>query len=646
VPPRIPAEKKNRYIALRAANHNITEAAKAAGVSRDWASDYERGRRRREGALYYAEQEELKQPAAKTADKLSPDAQRALEDFSFFRHRYFGRRSVPWQEQAAHKMVELLAAPEESFLVVNVPPGGGKSTAATDFVLWVLCRERATRVLYGSRTETQATMYTRRIRAALERTDKVRASSGDIKRGLASDAEAVLLSDFGRFKPQNPDLWRSERFVISQPGEVVADDKEASVAAFGMDSGVLGGRYDLNIWDDLVDSKNLRTAESREKLQNFWESIAETRVEPGGLVALVGQRLDADDLYRYALDLAGGDVEVSTLEDHIGGDPEQEYPRKYHHIKFQAHDDGRCQSRLANPDHALDARPWTGGDDGGCLLDPKRLSWKKLQPMMLHRAERFEVVYQQEDIDPSTSLVAKDWIEGGQSSDGEYLPGCKDLERDLWELPKGLAGLKYAYITADPSPTKYWAIMAWVYHPLTGQRFLLDVRRQAMAAPDFLEFDSRVQHHTGLLEEWWTRFDRMGVPLTHVFVEQNAAQRFLLQYQFVQDWKAKRGVRIIGHDTHRNKSHPEYGIQMLAGLYLHGLVRLPWRGKFAQLASMKLIAEVTKWPHGGTDDCVMSQWFGEYNLPRFFREETNVVSLRPNDIVAQHARRGMARVTA
>jgi len=30
---------------------------------------------------------------------------------------------------------------------------------------------------------------------------------------------------------------------------------------------------------------------------------------------------------------------------------------------------------------------------------------------------------------------------------------------------------------------------------------------------------------------------------------------------------------------------------------------------------MPLIDEVTKYPHGRTDDCVMAQWFFEWNLP-------------------------------
>jgi len=87
-----------------------------------------------------------------------------------------------------------------------------------------------------------------------------------------------------------------------QPNDIAGSDKERTVSAYGMDGGFLGGRYDLVIWDDLVDKRSMRTAEARETLINMWETEAETRLEPGGLLILQGQRMRSDDLYRYIWD--------------------------------------------------------------------------------------------------------------------------------------------------------------------------------------------------------------------------------------------------------------------------------------------------------------------------------------------------------
>ena len=40
-------------------------------------------------------------------DSVKGDAARALEDFGYFRQRYFARSTSPWAEEAAYKILEL-----------------------------------------------------------------------------------------------------------------------------------------------------------------------------------------------------------------------------------------------------------------------------------------------------------------------------------------------------------------------------------------------------------------------------------------------------------------------------------------------------------------------------------------------------------
>ena len=81
----------------------------------------------------------------------------------------------------------------------------------------------------------------------------------------------------------------------------------------------------------------------------------------------------------------------------------------------------------------------------------------------------------------------------------------------------------------------------------------------------------------------------------------------------------KHAVNVIAHETHANKSNPDYGVQTLAPHWRHGRVRLPGKQRDpGRLAAMKLVDEVTRWPDGATDDCVMAEWFFEVRLPDIF----------------------------
>jgi hypothetical protein len=135
-----------------------------------------------------------------------------------------------------------------------------------------------------------------------------------------------------------------------------------------------------------------------------------------------------------------------------------------------------------------------------------------------------------------------------------------------------------------------------------------------MEAPQFLDFNNDRQEWTGLMAEWQEHSRRMGVPIQTWIVEQNAAARFLLQYEHVRKWQAKNGVDILPHTTGKNKSDPEYGVQTIAPHYRYGRIRLPSADDSRQQV-MQLVKEVTTYPHGRTDDCVMAQWFFEWNLP-------------------------------
>lgn len=534
-------------------------------------------------------------------------AARALNDFDYFRRRYFGRVVMPWQSDAGSQLISLKDDAAKEFVVLNVFPGSGKTTLfAHDLACFFAVRDRSLRILIGSRTLRQAQMYSNRLRRTFSRLTAAPVDPEDVERGLAVEPTGCLTEDFGRFSPiGREEMWTADQFVLFQWGRAVTE-KEASFTAFGMDSGFLGGRFDIVVWDDLVDHKTLKTIEAKESLIRLYEDEVESRLDPGGLLVLQGQRMRTDDLYRHCLDMKI-DADLDAGDE---GRP------KYHHIVYRAHHEDRCKGIET---HGADvARPWPDG----CLLDPKRLPWREVQTIRANREEKWAVLYQQEDVDPDKVLVQRIWIDGGVNAiTGERHPGCWDADRGLAEIPAGITQPWISVATCDPSPARYWSVQWWLVEKATERRYLLDLIRSPLEAPEFLDFDHTHSRFTGIMEDWQQRSVALGAPITHWIVEINAA-RFLYQHDYVKRWQAQHRVALIPHTTHLNRNDKDFGVQTIGPHYKFGRVRLPGKDKVdggsmpGRQTAMKLVDEVTRFPDSATDDCVLAHWFLEWNLPR------------------------------
>ena len=537
-------------------------------------------------------------------EKYTLDAQRALTDFGFFREYFFARSTSPWAEEAAYKVAELLATDREEYFVVNIAPGTGKSTFFThDLPAWILARDRSKSLMIGSASQNLANGYVNRLRNSFERTIPEKADRKLLDLGLAKDAKSTLPLSYGRFRAVQGGVWSRNQFDIAQIDGEARGEKESSVVAYGMDAGFLGGRFDFVIWDDLVTNKTLATEGARDKLIKDWEAESETRLEPEGLLILQGQRLGPSDLYRHCLDLK----EFTELDI-----PNEQVPKKYHHISFKAHYDENCQG-----DHGRNATPWPKG----CLLEPRRLDWRKLMNTKINNEGNYLTVYQQEDVDTKTSLVKSIWIDGGEDPEtNQVLPGCWDTRRKIGsvEMLKGVDG--FSVVTVDPSPTKYWAIMWWLYSPEDQLFYLVDMERKPMEAPDFLDYNISERAFSGLLEEWVQRAKALGRPITDLIMENNAAQKFMNQYNYWKMWSAINSVTITGHQTNAtNKTDEEYGVQTIAPHFRYGRVRLPGDEMSGSKAAVaQFVKELTEYPNSRTDDTVMSFWFLVWQAPNIF----------------------------
>lgn len=521
-------------------------------------------------------------------DEICDEAKAALADRTgqLFMRRYFGIELLPWQMESWEGEEDAWDSGDREFLLKNAAPGSGKTTGEIGFACKRIAMWRAIRILFISRAHSLAERNTMKVRRSLERSTP------------AVGALSTLAADFGRFKPrQGGDVWKRDEFVVEQMDGAPIEEKEPTVSAFGFDSEWIGNRLDLVIGDDLDSTRSIQNMDVVMRNREIFDNELEPRLESGGLFVMCQQRLGAFDFSAHCMSKI-------VLPDDDDGEGDPEGTPQYRRLTYKAHYDDRCKG---SGSHKPDAAPYPEG----CLLSPQKLGWRDVRKAM-NNLDRFKVVYQQEDAGETDALVQKVWVDGGRGADGVHYLGCWDRERGAWEIPSGVTGL-VGIVTADPSPTKYWSVQAWAVHLPSQQRYLLDLHRERMDAPDFLDWSHGLGQFTGIAEDWWHNFAKLKVPLQYVIVEQNAAQRFMLQYDHFHRWMQSRSVFLIPHSTHRNKADDNYGVQMLKPRYQHGQVRLPGKG-VGRISSMRLVDEALRYPRSATTDCVMGQWFLEHAI--------------------------------
>ena len=645
----ISADDRARFWAAHASGLNLAECAKIAGVhwntAQQWVAknkklkielaaaeladgkrDKLRGGTQRDKFNSIAETSNL--PPMIPLGRLSDPAARGLEDFAFFREYYMGRVNSPWQVEAAAEIHRRLLTPDKEFGVINVSPGAGKSTLFHDVAAWTIAGNRRARVMFGSSSMALATLYTRQLRETLERPVPFQPRDEDIAKGIAVAAKGCLAIDYGRFKPSTSGaLWRAEAFTVEQEDFGGLSNKEPTVSAYGIDSAFIGYRGELLLFDDVANTENSKESAARDRLLETWDSVAEARLEPGGALFVIGQRLGPGDLYAHCL----SKITYEDVDEYDGMDaidiPQDVEPvktSKYFHIVYKAYyeelDTGRKSKRK-------DAPAWPNGP----LLDPVRVSWKDLSYIKHSTPEKFATVYQQEDNVAGNYLIERVWATGGMGPDGNIYPGCIDVDRRAGYIPVGLADPVISVASVDPSATMYWGVQWWLYQPDTKLRYLIDLERTKLTAEDLLGFDTQTGTFHGLMEQWQERSVTLGRPITHWVVEVNAAQRYLLAHQFVRDWCSSRNVTIVAHTTTRNKLDENLGIEaLLPVLWRTGQVRLPsMAGNWKSLA---LLDEMCKWTRdkkSGTD-LVMAHWFAELHMPSLVAHKSPPRQWRPS----------------
>lgn len=589
---------KRQFWALVAQGVSPAEAARQIGMSRGWGWRMTKGILPSKTMAQY-ERLENAQPAPKPYTELSDEAKLMLDfdrGFPIFCGELLMRASVPWRTDAAKRVVEALMDPKRSYIVANEPPGSGKSTLFTmDIPAWLICgggladpiRGRALRIMLGSYGMSVATKYVRRLRNFLESPFPYY----DKQTHITADFNVVNL--YGRFKPRQPGLpWRESDFIVEQFAEIDLSEKESTVQAASREKGFLGERYDFYSWDDLVVSANTRNAEIRESTAEWFADEAETRLEPGGVGMLVGQRLGPGDLYRNRLDVAYVDTDGAKR-------------KKYTHIVYPAHDDKGCDG-----DHRQHY------EGSGCLLDSYRLPFSELEQHRQANPRKYRTLYQQEDVDPAGSLIDGAWLTGGIDHEGFTRPGCYDEDRGFLQWPSDVPNL-IDYVTIDPAAGGYWGIEWWAYDHESRMRWLINgIRSRDFDGGKLLQYDDHGKL-TGLMQTWQEQSVQMGHRIQVWVMEGNGAFKHLVNYGHFKVWQRHWRTNFILHRTGINKNDEQQGVtELLPALYRAGLKRIPRGDPEAHRFAKEFEKELTQYPEGVTWDLVMADWFGEWNIER------------------------------
>jgi hypothetical protein len=110
----------------------------------------------------------------------------------------------------------------------------------------------------------------------------------------------------------------------------------------------------------------------------------------------------------------------------------------------------------------------------------------------------------------------------------------------------------------------------------------------------------------------------------YLIIEQNGAQRWFLQDPAME--RIRKRVRVIPHNTGRNKGDPDLGIESLAVDFEFGKVRLPMGDAEGRRQSKLLFDEVLTFPQGKTDDVLMALWFIKFNYSRLVPRDHQIAT--------------------
>lgn len=162
-------------------------------------------------------------------------------------------------------------------LIINEPPGFGKSYTASTFITWVLGKNPKTQVIAVSYNQTLSLTFSKSVREAIQ--------DEEIKGDL--DYYAVK-SFFPKLKIKYGD-GAMERWSV--------EGSYMSYLATSFDGSITGMRGHIGIIDDpLKNAKEAVDDNKKDEIWNFYKNTFQSRMLDGALVIVIQTRWASDDL--------------------------------------------------------------------------------------------------------------------------------------------------------------------------------------------------------------------------------------------------------------------------------------------------------------------------------------------------------------
>lgn len=272
-------------------------------------------------------------------------------------------------------------------LILALPPRAGKSILGSDFLpSWVLGKHPDWEVIAASHSIPLSMKFSRNNR------DRLR----DPKFS-ALFPECAVRDDAG-----GAEEWRTTR--------------GGGYRAAGVGTGILGmGAHLLIVDDPFPDAEAAYSQSNREKVKDWFNTTAMTRLAPGGGALIIAQRWHDDDLTGYVLRLRKELLEEGAERDEIDDWEIVNYPAIAEGDEFLM-PDGRI---LVDPADAEGARLLR---KKGEALHPERYDLKKLNRIK-HRMPpaQWNALYQQNPVPDDGDFFSKDMFRFEPN-----LPGSRD----------------------------------------------------------------------------------------------------------------------------------------------------------------------------------------------------------------------------
>lgn len=495
----------------------------------------------------------------------------AIVSVRFFAWYYFGINLAKHQEGEVNSWINHAIKSRRACILA--PRGHGKSEIFSKiFLLWRIIRNRNIRILLVTKADDLAVKLLKVIREELENNQR-------------------LINDFGKFYDSNR-TWRHDQVEIIRDKNL----KDPTVEAVGMGGAITGGRFDLIILDDIIDSNSVISDTARAKSIDYVDGTLIPLLEPWGECVGIGTRKHFSDVYAKFVESPAWSclVQAAIIK----------FPAKWEIVKLttpEIDSDGK--------EHWYKAVIY--GDDKGEVLWPERWSMEKLLMERWANPSAFDREYQNSIVSEETAMFKLAWFEQCKDLEASYVTGNLSSEiaaRYRFIIMSGDLALVTNKQLAEKRDKDYCIIMA-VGLKHDGTRDLLSLTRERGLSP-------------ALVEALCCR-DYMRINPKYFVIEANSFAEI-----HAENLIENKKMPIVKHYTGTNKHDPYEGVAATSVVFENGLYRLPYKTEGDRLKTNALISEFYAMGVGDHDDIVMATWIIEFTIRRILKGQINIERLR------------------